>query len=38
MTLTTNRRTALYAGVAALAAVAGAGLAWKRQAGGVMSQ
>jgi thiol-disulfide isomerase/thioredoxin len=38
MTLTTNRRTALYAGVAALAAVAGAGLAWKRQVGGVMSQ
>jgi thiol-disulfide isomerase/thioredoxin len=38
MTLTTNRRTALYAGVAALAAVAGAGVAWKREAGGEISQ
>ena len=32
MTLTVNRRQAMYAGVAALAAIAGAGVAWKRQA------
>lgn len=32
MTLNANRRTAMYAGVAALAAIAGAGVAWKRQA------
>ena len=32
MTLNINRRTAMYAGVAALAAIAGAGVAWKRQA------
>ena len=31
MTMNTNRRTAMYAGVAALAALAGAGVAWKRQ-------
>lgn len=37
MTLTTHRRAALYAGVAALAAVLGAGVAWRRQAGGVIS-
>lgn len=37
MTLTTNRRTALYAGVAALAAVGGAGIAWKRQPAAVIS-
>ena len=35
MTMNTNRRTAMYAGVAALAAIAGAGVAWKRQAGQV---
>ncbi len=33
MTINTNRRMAMYVGVAALAAVAGAGIAWKRQAG-----
>ena len=33
MTITTNRRTAMYAGVAALAAMAGVGLAWKHQEG-----
>ncbi|BDU57472.1 hypothetical protein LMORI2_04540 [Limnohabitans sp. MORI2] len=32
MTFYANRRTAMYAGVAALAALAGAGVAWKRQA------
>jgi thiol-disulfide isomerase/thioredoxin len=32
MMISTNRRTAMYAGVAALAAIAGAGVAWKRQA------
>ena len=31
MTFKANRRTAMYAGVAALAAIAGAGVAWKRQ-------
>jgi hypothetical protein len=31
MTLNANRRKAMYAGVAALAAIAGAGVAWKRQ-------
>ena len=31
MTITANRRTAMYAGVAALAAIAGAAVAWKRQ-------
>ena len=31
MTLNVNRRTAMYAGVAALAAMAGVGVAWKRQ-------
>lgn len=31
MTLNVNRRNAMYAGVAALAAIAGAGVAWKRQ-------
>ena len=31
MTINANRRTAMYAGVAALAAIAGAGVAWKRQ-------
>lgn len=30
MTINANRRTAMYAGVAALAAIAGAGVAWKR--------
>jgi thiol-disulfide isomerase/thioredoxin len=30
MTIKANRRTAMYAGVAALAAIAGAGVAWKR--------
>lgn len=34
MTFNVNRRTAMYAGVAALAAVAGAGVAWRRQAVG----
>lgn len=33
MTINTNRRKAMYAGVAALAAVVGAGVAWQRQAG-----
>jgi len=37
MTLTTNRRTAMYAGVAALAAIAGVGVAWKRQALGALA-
>ncbi len=31
MMINANRRTAMYAGVAALAALAGAGAAWKRQ-------
>jgi thiol-disulfide isomerase/thioredoxin len=31
MTLNANRRKAMYAGVAALAAIAGVGVAWKRQ-------
>jgi thiol-disulfide isomerase/thioredoxin len=31
MTINANRRTAMYAGVAALAAMAGAGVAWKSQ-------
>jgi thiol-disulfide isomerase/thioredoxin len=31
MTLTANRRIAMYAGVAGLAAIVGAGVAWKRQ-------
>jgi thiol-disulfide isomerase/thioredoxin len=35
MTMKTNRRMAMYVGVAALAAIAGAGVAWKRQAGQV---
>jgi thiol-disulfide isomerase/thioredoxin len=35
MTINTNRRAAMYAGVAALAAIAGAGVAWKRQVGPV---
>jgi thiol-disulfide isomerase/thioredoxin len=33
MTINANRRKAVYAGVAALAAIAGAGVAWQRQAG-----
>ena len=33
----TNRRSILYAGVAAVAASIGAGVAWKRQAGGGLS-
>jgi len=33
MTINANRRAIMYAGVAALAAVAGAGVAWQRQAG-----
>lgn len=33
MTLNANRRRAMYAGVAALAAIAGVGVAWKRQTG-----
>ncbi len=37
MTLNANRRTAMYAGVAALAAIAGAGVAWKRQALGAIA-
>jgi thiol-disulfide isomerase/thioredoxin len=37
MTLNANRRVAMYAGVAALAAIAGAGVAWKRQSVGAMS-
>jgi thiol-disulfide isomerase/thioredoxin len=37
MTLTTNRRTAMNAGVAALAAIAGVGVAWKRQALGAIA-
>jgi thiol-disulfide isomerase/thioredoxin len=36
MTINANRRTAMYAGVAALAAIAGAGVAWKRQAAQVV--
>ena len=36
MTLSANRRVAMYAGVAALAAIAGAGVAWKRQSVGAM--
>jgi thiol-disulfide isomerase/thioredoxin len=35
--LNTNRRLAMYAGVAALAAIAGVGVAWKRQSVGTMS-
>jgi thiol-disulfide isomerase/thioredoxin len=35
MMMNTNRRMVMYAGVAALAAVAGAGVAWKHQAGQV---
>jgi thiol-disulfide isomerase/thioredoxin len=31
MTINANRRTVMYAGVAALAAITGAGVAWKRQ-------
>jgi thiol-disulfide isomerase/thioredoxin len=31
MMINANRRTAMYAGVAALAAIAGVGVAWKRQ-------
>ena len=37
MTLNANRRKAMYAGVAALAAIAGAGVAWKRQELGVIA-
>ena len=37
MTFNANRRNAMYAGVAALAAVAGAGVAWWRQAGSVIA-
>jgi len=37
MTLNANRRVAMYAGVAALAAIAGAGVAWKRQVLDAMS-
>ena len=37
MTLNGNRRSAMYAGVAALAALAGAGVAWKRQALGAIA-
>ena len=37
MTFYANRRTAMYAGVAALAALAGAGVAWKRQALGAIA-
>lgn len=33
MTINANRRVAMYAGVAAIAAIAGAGVAWNRQAG-----
>lgn len=33
----TNRRSILYAGVAAVAAAVGAGVAWQRQAGGSLS-
>ena len=36
MTLNANRRVAMYTGVAALAAIAGAGMAWKRQSVGAM--
>ena len=36
MTLNANRRVAMYTGVAALAAIAGAGVAWKRQSVGAM--
>ena len=32
MTLNANRRKAMYFGVAALAAIVGAGVAWRRQA------
>ena len=34
MTINANRRKAMYAGVAGLAAIVGAGVAWQRQAGG----
>ena len=34
MTFSANRRKAMYAGVAALASIVGAGVAWQRQAGG----
>ena len=37
MTINANRRTAMYAGVAALAAISGAGVAWKRQSLGDMA-
>lgn len=37
MTLNANRRTTLYAGVAALAGLAGAGVAWQRRVGGHLS-
>ncbi len=36
MTLSANRRVAMYAGVASLAAIAGAGVAWKRQSVGAI--
>ena len=35
MTISANRRKAMYAGVAALASIVGAGVAWQRQAGGI---
>ena len=37
MTLSANRRVAMYAGVAALAAIAGAGVAWRRHTADAMS-
>lgn len=37
MTLNVNRRVAMYAGVAALAAIGGVGVAWKRQELGAIS-
>ncbi len=37
MTLTVNRRTSMYAGVATLAALAGIGVAWRRYEAGTMS-
>ena len=36
MTFAVNRRTAMYGSVAALAALAGAGVAWKRHSAGAM--
>ena len=36
MTLNANRRVSMYAGVAALAAIAGAGAAWRRHSVGAM--